>query len=260
MKKVLVTGGAKGIGAACCRAFSNLGYFVLINYFKSKKEAEKLKEEIIKNGGVCEIFSADLTNFEEAEEMFLKIEKEFGFVDVLINNAAVSQYKLFSESSLKDWKNVFNVNLFAMFFCTKKVLASMIKQKRGKIINISSIWGEVGASFEVVYSSSKAAVIGFTKALAKEVALSGINVNCIAPGVIKTEMLKELNEKELNELIKKIPSEKIGVPEDVANAALFLADEKSSYINGEVLNVGGGFCKWKTLAKLNYFANVFCLF
>lgn len=242
MKKVLVTGGAKGIGAACCKAFSSVGYFVLINYFKSKNEAEKLKEEIIKNGGMCEIFRADLANFSETEKMFLKIEKEIGFVDVLINNAAVSEYKLFLDSNLKDWKNVFEVNLFAMFFCTKKVLANMIKQKKGKIVNISSIWGEVGASFEVAYSSSKAAVIGFTKALAKEVAPSGINVNCIAPGIIKTDMLNGFNEKELSELIKKIPSEKIGFPEDVANVALFLAGEKSSYINGEVLNVGGGFC------------------
>lgn len=244
MKKiVLITGAAKGIGAACCRVFSNASYFVLMHYFKSEEKALELCHEIKIFGGRCEILKADLSKEEEVEKMFFEIEKNYGFVDVLINNAAIAQQKLFLDTSLKDWNEIFNVNLFSMFFCCKKILPNMIKNKKGKIINISSVWGEVGASMETIYSSSKAAVIGFTKALAKEVALSGVNVNAIAPGVIKTDMLKELSKDEMKDLKAQIPIGKIGRPLDVANAALFLADERSSYINGEVLDVGGGFCR-----------------
>lgn len=241
MKKVLITGAAKGIGAAFCRVFSDAGYFVLANYFKSEDKAKKLQQKILKNGGLCEIFKANLTKAEEVKKMFFKIYEDFGFVDVLINNAAVSQQKLFLDTTFKDWNNVFYSNLFSMFFCCKEVLPKMIKQKKGKIINISSVWGKTGAALETIYSASKAAVVGFTKALSKEVALCNVKVNCIAPGVIKTDMLNNLTDLELKNLKEKIPCEKIGTAEDVAYAALFLADEKSSYINGEVLNVGGGF-------------------
>ncbi len=240
-RKVLITGGSRGIGAACCKSFAEKGYFVLLNYNKSEDLAKKLSEQINSSGGMCEIFRADLTKKEQLDEMFEKIEKDYGFVDVLVNNAGISQTKLFLETNFQDWKNVFDINLFALFFCCKKILPNMIKHGKGKIINISSIWGEVGASCETIYSAAKAGVIGFTKALAKEVALSGINVNCIAPGVIKTNMLDELSDKEINLLKKRIPCEKIGRAKDVANAALFLADENSWYVNGEVLNVGGGF-------------------
>lgn len=244
MKKiVLITGAAKGIGAACCRVFSKASYFVLMHYFKSKEQALKLSHEIKSFGGECEILRADLSKEEEIEKMFLEIEKNYGFVDVLINNAAVAQQKLFLDTSFKDWNEIFSVNLFSMFFCCKKILPNMIKNKKGKIINISSVWGEVGASMETIYSSSKAAVIGFTKALAKEVALSGVNVNAIAPGVVKTDMLNGLNEEEITLLKEQIPSGRIGDPLDVANVALFLADEKSSYINGEIIDVGSGFCR-----------------
>lgn len=244
MKKiVLITGAAKGIGAACCKVFSKDSYFVLMHYFKSEEKAIKLCSEIKNFGGECEILKADLSKEEEVEKMFFKIEKNYGFVDVLINNAAVAQQKLFLDTSLKDWNEIFSVNLFSMFFCCKKILPNMIKYKKGKIINISSVWGEVGASMETIYSSSKAAVIGFTKALAKEVALSGVNVNAIAPGVVKTDMLNGLNEEEITLLKEQIPSGIIGDPLDVANVALFLADEKSSYINGEIIDVGSGFCR-----------------
>lgn len=242
MKKVLITGGAKGIGAACCKVFAERGYFVFLNYFKSENSAKSLAERINFNGGMCEIFNADLTKKEQLDEMFNKIKKDYGFLDVLINNAGMAHKKLFLETSFKDWQNVFYVNLFTMFSCCKKILPSMLKHKKGKIINISSIWGEVGASCETIYSAAKAGVIGFTKALAKEVALSGINVNCIAPGVIKTNMLDELSNYDISLLKKKIPCERLGRAEDVAAAALFLAGEDSNYVNGEVLNVGGGFC------------------
>ena len=242
-KTVLVTGGAKGIGSAISISFAKEAYFVIVHYNRSEKKAIALREEIINKGQKCEILKADLSKEEEIEKMFYVIGKRFHFVDVLINNCGISQQKLFLDTSLKDWEEVFSVNLFSMFFCCKKILPNMIREKKGNIINISSVWGEVGAAFETIYSSSKAAVIGFTKALAKEVALSGINVNCIAPGVIKTDMLDFLKEEETEELKERIPIGRIGSPFDVANAALFLADEKSSYINGEILDVGGGFCR-----------------
>lgn len=242
-RTVLITGGARGIGAACSFLFAKNSYFVIVNYNESGKEAKLLKEKIEAMGEKCAILKADLSKKEEVENMFFEIEKRIGFVDVLINNCGIAQQKLFLDTSLEDWEKVFYINLFSMFFCCKKILPNMIREKKGKIINISSVWGEVGAACETIYSSSKAAVIGFTKALAKEVALSKINVNCIAPGVIKTDMLNFLDEKEIEEIEEKIPIGKIGSPFDVANAALFLADEKSNYINGEILDVGGGFCR-----------------
>ncbi len=238
---VLVTGAAKGIGGAIARVFAENGYSVAINYFKSEADAKNLVEYITKNGGVCSAFYADITKIDDVNFMVEGVKKNFGFVDVLINNAAVAQQKLFLDTSLEDWQHVFDANVFGMFNVCKKILPDMIKHKNGKIINISSIWGEVGACCESVYSASKAAVIGFSKALAKEVSLSGINVNCIAPGVIKTDMLNNLNEAELEVLKDKIPLNRFGRAEDVAKAALFLASNCACYITGEVLNVGGGF-------------------
>ena len=242
MKKVLVTGGATGIGALICEQFAKEGYLVLLHYFKSKEQAVNLQKKINSNRGMCEIFYADFSNAQDINDMFLNIYKDFSVVDVLINNAGVTQHKMFLDSKEDDWQEIFNINLFSTFLCCKKILPNMIKHKKGKIINISSVWGEVGACCEVLYSSSKAAIIGFTKALSKEVASCGINVNCIAPGVIKTDMINDLSDCEIKDLINNIPCGRIGTPKDVANAALFLADDdKSSYINGVVLDVGGGF-------------------
>lgn len=241
-KTVLITGAAKGIGSAIAKCFLEDGYFVAINYFNSKKKAEELLKDLKKISDCCEIFYADVSKEEDVENMFFKIEQKVGFIDVLVNNAGVCQQKLFLDVGLKEWQHIFDVNVTGMFLCCKRVLPLMIKHKKGKIINISSIWGVVGSSCEVAYSASKAAVIGLTKALAKEVSLSGINVNCVAPGVIKTDMLNGLTEDEIKSLKEQICCQRLGLPKDVANAVLFLADEKSNYITGEVLNVGGGFC------------------
>ncbi len=237
-----MTGGATGIGAAICELFAKEGYLVLLHYFKSEEQAIKLQKKIILEGGMCEIFRADFSNLEDIENMFLKIEKDFSVIDVLVNNAGITKTKLFLDSKTEEWQEIFNVNLFSTFFCCKKILPNMLKHKKGKIINISSVWGEVGASCEVLYSSAKAAVIGFTKALSKEVASCGVNVNCIAPGVIETDMLNDLSDCEIKDLTSNIPCRSIGKPIDVANIALFLADEgKSKYIHGAILDVGGGF-------------------
>ena len=240
-KNVLITGASRGIGASCAELFAKFGYKVAINYFKSREKALSLADKIIKNGGLAETFCADISDPNQVDDMYVKIKQKFGHPSVLINNAGISEQKLFSDITLSDWDNMFNVNIRGMFICCKKFLPYMIGQKYGRIINISSVWGISGGSCEVHYSSSKAAVIGFSKALAQETALSGVTVNCIAPGVIKTDMMAGYDEQTINMLKEAIPCGEIGSADDVAHAALFLASEKSSYITSQVINVGGGF-------------------
>lgn len=167
--------------------------------------------------------------------------EEIGSVDVLVNNAGISSQKLFTDITDDEWKKTIGVNLDAVFYCCKNALPHMIRQKSGAIINISSMWGEVGASCEVHYSASKAGVIGLTKALAKEVAPSGVRVNCIAPGVIMTDMMSDYDDKTINELKDETPLGRLGTPEDIAAAALFLASDDASFITGQTLGVNGGF-------------------
>ena len=191
MKKiVLITGAARGIGASCAELFAKNGYRVAINYFKSKMKAEALLEKIKQTGGCCEIFYADISNCDDVKKMHEEVENKLGSPDILINNAGISEQKLFTDITLEEWDKMFSINSKGVFICCKEFLPSMIRKKQGRIINISSIWGVLGGSCEVHYSASKAAVIGLSKALAKEVALSNITVNCIAPGVISTDMMK----------------------------------------------------------------------
>ena len=180
---------------------------------------------------------ADVSNPAEVTAMF----EEIGSVDVLVNNAGISSQKLFTDITDDEWKKTIGVNLDAVFYCCKNALPHMIRQKSGAIINISSMWGEVGASCEVHYSASKAGVIGLTKALAKEVAPSGVRVNCIAPGVIMTDMMSDYDDKTINELKDETPLGRLGTPEDIAAAALFLASDDASFITGQTLGVNGGF-------------------
>ena len=169
-----------------------------------------------------------------------KINSRFGGVDVLVNNAAVAQIKLFSDITSDDWDNIFNVNVKGMFNCTKAVLPYMIHQKHGKIVNISSIWGITGASCEVHYSASKAAVIGLTKALAKELGPSGIQVNCVAPGVVNTDMNAELSKEDIEQIADETPLGVIGNASDIANTVCFLASDKADFITGQVISPNGG--------------------
>lgn len=234
MKNVLITGGSRGIGKACAYEFSKAGYRVILTYNNSREEAEKISED---TGAI--IYKVNITNYSNIINLENNVKK-YGGIDVLINNAGIAQQKLFTDITENDWDSMFNVNIKGMFLVTKTFVKNMISKKSGRIINISSMWGITGGSCEVHYSASKAAVIGFTKALAKELGPSGICVNCIAPGVIETDMNKHLSEEDMNALCDETPLERIGKPSDVAKTALFLAGSDASFITGQVINVDGG--------------------
>lgn len=231
---VIVTGGTRGIGKVICEEFIKNGDIVVLNYKKSYEKALELKEKL---GDNLYLIRADVGNMAEVKIMTEFCLNKFGKIDVLVNNAGISQIKPFADISEEDWDEMIRVNLKGVYNTTKCVIDSMIHEKSGKIINISSIWGEVGASCEVHYSATKAGVIGFTKALAKEMALSNIQVNCITPGIIDTEMNSCFD---LEELKQEVPSEKIGTPKDIANMVLFLASDNANYITGQVIGVNGG--------------------
>ncbi len=235
MKNVLITGGSRGIGKACVYEFSKAGYRVFLNFNKSKNEAEKIADET----GAIPI-KADVSKKEEVEKAANFIHENYGKIDILINNAGIAQQKLFTDITEEEWNKIFDVNIKGMFLVTKEFIGDMISKKYGKIINISSMWGITGGSCEVHYSASKAAVIGFTKALAKEMGPSNICVNCIAPGVIETEMNSHLSNEDLDVLCEETPLERLGKPEEVAKTARFLASDEAEFITGQVINVDGG--------------------
>ncbi|ARP51045.1 MULTISPECIES: elongation factor P 5-aminopentanone reductase [Caproicibacterium] len=232
METALVTGGSRGIGAAVCRRLAAEGCRVIVNYHTHKEDAEKLAEEI---GGLA--VQADVADRAACENLF----EQAGNVDILVNNAGVAQQKLFTDITEEEWNRLFAVDVSGVFHCCQLALPYMIHVKRGSIINISSMWGQTGGSCEVHYSAAKAAVIGLTKALAKELGPSHIRVNCIAPGVIDTEMNAMHGPQVLQELAEDTPLERLGAPEDIAAAAAFLAGKDASFITGQVLSVNGGF-------------------
>lgn len=241
MKTVLITGSARGIGAATAALFADSGYNVVINYNTSEKEALTLLEYITDKGCNAIAVRADVSDPQEAERLFRQAKDSFGSVDVLVNNAGIAQQKLFTDITDEDYDRMFDCNVRSVFNCCRCALPDMIHNKYGRIVNISSMWGVVGASCEVHYSASKAAVIGMTKALAREVAPSGITVNCIAPGVIDTPMNKGFDEETMQALCEETPVGRIGTAEEIARAIMFFADENSGFITGQVLGVDGGF-------------------
>ena len=238
---VLVTGGAGGIGGAVCREFAAAGYKVAINYFKSEESANKIVDEILEAGGMAKAYKADVSQPAEVSKMVVDVMADLGHVDVLINNAAVAYQGLITDTTDVIYDRLMDVNMKGAFNATKAVLPGMIIRNVVDIIYISSMWGEVGASCEVIYSASKAALLGFTKSLAKEVGPSGIRVNCISPGVVDTPMNSAHGERDMEELSNETPLERIGKPEEIAKATLFLASENASFITGQILGVNGGF-------------------
>lgn len=239
-RTVLITGAAGGIGSETALQFAREGYSVAAHYNRSQAQAKALVAELAALGCDADCFGADISDGKQVEQMIAQVQSRFGRIDVLINNAAIAQQKLFSEISTADWEQMFGVNMTGIFHTCRGVLPQMIQEKSGKIINISSIWGICGASCEVHYSASKAAVIGFTKALAKEVGPSGIQVNCVAPGVISTKMNAALDEQTLCGLREETPLGIIGMPNDVAGLLCFLASEQANFITGQVISPNGG--------------------
>jgi len=241
MKTVLITGASRGIGREIALKFATEGYNVILNYNSSETKAKSLAKAIEKIGVRCLLVKADVSIEQEVLDMMNTALNEFGKIDVLVNNAGVALSKLFQLTTTDEIARVFGVNTFGVINCSKAVVPSMISEKSGKIINISSVWGKVGASMETIYSASKGAVIAFTMALAKELAPSGIAVNCVCPGVIDTDMLLEYSDEDKKELSNQTPLGRLGTAQDVANAVYFLASDSATFITGQVITVDGGF-------------------
>lgn len=240
-KTVLITGASRGIGREIARLFAKNNYNVVINYNNSEKEAKELLDELTKQNYNVRIFKADVSNINEANALVNYTIGQFEGIDILINNAGISKFNIFTDISYDEWHEVMNVNLNSVFYVTKKALQYMLPEQSGKIINISSMWGLVGAANEVHYSTSKAALIGMTKALAKELGPSNIQVNAIAPGVIDTDMIKDVDDSTIEMLKYDTPLMRIGKPIDIAKCALFLASDGGDFITGQVISSNGGF-------------------
>ncbi|MCC8192823.1 MAG: 3-oxoacyl-ACP reductase FabG [Ruminococcus sp.] len=236
MKTAIITGASRGIGRQTAIEFSKAGYRVIINYNRSESDALALKAELSHS----HIFKADMKDNAQIKAMFDFVKSRFGGVDVLVNNAGISHIGVFQLMSEEEIEALIKTNLTAAIICSKYATEQMMSKKSGCIINISSMWGEVGASCEVVYSASKAGLIGLTKALAKEVGQSGIRVNSISPGVIDTDMNSSLDSQTLEELKADIPLRRIGTPQEIAKIALFLASPDASYLNGINIGANGG--------------------
>ena len=241
MKTALITGGTRGIGKAVALAFLERGYEVVINYCHNEAEALATQEEFNMLGYCPVLLRADVSDEAQVRAMFKEFFSIYERLDVLVNNAGVSLIKVIQDTTPQDWNRIFDVNVKGVYHCCREVVNKMIFAGGGAIVNVGSIWGEVGASCETAYSASKGAVIAFTKALAKELAPSNVRINCVSPGVIDTQMNAHLVGAEMEELISSIPMERIGAPAEVAEACVFLAE--STYVTGEVLSVGGGFGK-----------------
>lgn len=240
-KVVVITGGTRGIGKGIALEFAKEGAILVLNYFNDDESARETLNEISSMGNYCTLFKGDVSNYNFSKELIEYTLEKLGRVDVLVNNAAISKIGLFMDDTEEDFDKIMSVNFKSVFNTTNSVVNHMISRQEGSIINISSVWGGEGAACEVLYSASKGAINSFTKALAKELALSNIRVNAIAPGVIETKMNMWMKEEERVELTEEIPMGRFGSVSEVGRAAVFLASKDSSYITGEILNVNGGF-------------------
>jgi 3-oxoacyl-[acyl-carrier protein] reductase len=238
---VLITGAATGIGRDTARRFAAEGWNVAVHYHSSADKAAALVDELKARRVSVIRVAADVRDANAVRAMADKVCRAFGRIDALVNNAGIAQQKLFTDITDEDWDVMMDVNVKGVFHCCQAVLPGMISRKSGSIVNVSSMWGVAGASCEVHYSAAKAAVIGLTKALAKEVGPSGIRVNCVAPGVIATPMTANLDAEAMDALKDETPLGVIGTPRDVGDAIYYLASSRSSFVTGQVLGVNGGF-------------------
>ena len=237
---VLITGASRGIGRACALAFAGAGYHVFLNSRRPAEALSLLREEILKQGGSCTCVPGDVSSAAQVSQIFEIIRTHCPALDVLVNNAGISHFGLLSDMSDEEWQKILNTNLSSAFYCCRAAIPAMVSEKSGRIINISSIWGVSGASCEAAYSASKAGLNGLTKALAKELAPSNIQVNALACGVIDTAMNARLSPEEARDLADEIPAGRFGTPEETARLVLMLA-EAPSYMTGQIIRIDGGF-------------------
>ncbi len=236
-KTALITGASRGIGAAAAKTLAVAGYRVIVCYQNNAEKAAEISAQIVQAGGIAAVHQVDVSNAASVAALFAAV----GNVDILVNNAGIAQQKLFTDITEDEWDTMMDTTAKGAFLCCKAALPYMIRQKWGRIINISSMWGQVGASCEVHYSAAKAAVIGLTKALAQEEGPSGITVNCIAPGAVETDMMACFSAQDKAALAEQTPMCRLGKPQDIASAIAFLASDAASFITGQVLSVNGGF-------------------
>lgn len=238
MRTAIVTGGAKGIGEAIVKILSRSGINVVANYNTSEKQAKDLKQKLEKEGHKIEIYKADISKREEVKKLVEYTKSKFGETDILINNAGIELWKLFTDTTDEEWNNIIQTNLTSNFYITQEVVRDMIKSKKGCIVNISSIWGITGAACEVAYSVTKAGIDGLTKSLAKELAPSGIRVNSVAPGAVITDMNKKLTSEEIEEVNNQIPIGRFGTPEEIAKCVKWIIED--TYTTGQIISPNGG--------------------
>jgi len=237
---VLITGGSRGIGAAIAKRFAKEGYRIVIHYLQGHEHANETARQCISLGAEVLTISADLSSREQLTRMKEKLDALAITPDVVVNNAGVSHYGLLSDVTEEQWDHVMNINLKGMFFCTQLFMPHMISQRYGRFINVSSVWGITGAACEVLYSTTKGGINAFTKALAKELAPSGVTVNAVAPGVVETDMMNGFDPAEKEALAQEIPLGRFGSTEEIASLVYFLALPESSYITGQVISPNGG--------------------
>lgn len=241
MKTVLISGASRGIGAAAARLFAAEGYAVAVNYRADRDSAKALVREIKEAGGEAFAVGADVADAAAVDAMVEEVIRRWGHIDVLIHNAGHALQGLFTDTTPDEWRRMMAVHLDGAYHLAHAVVPLMVRRHEGRILTVSSMWGQVGASCEVAYSAAKAGLIGFTKALAKELGPSGITVNCVAPGVIDTAMCASLDEETRTALAEETPLGRLGTPEDVAEMLLFLASDRAAFVTGQVVGVNGGF-------------------
>ena len=239
-KVALITGGSRGIGKSISKRLAFQGATVVINYIQNETAAEDTKKEIEESGGRVFTSKFDVADFDAVHEEVDKIIEKLGGLHILINNAGITKDTLLMRMKEEDWDNVISINLKGVFNCTKAVTRNMFKQREGRIVNLTSVVGEMGNAGQTNYAASKAGIIGFTKACAREMASRGITVNAVSPGFIKTEITDELTEELKKDYISRIPLNRFGTPEDIAGAVAFLVSDDAAYITGEVFRVNGG--------------------